>query len=126
MIKKLEDYSDEEWEAVCTRCGKCCLLKLEDEDSGDIYYTDIVCKYFDADKGACTVYDQRCELVPNCLKLTKENVDKISWMPDSCAYRRLFEHRPPAEHTTIKGRCVSETEVSEDELEDHIVDWDDL
>ena len=92
MKKKLEYYSETEWENICTNCGKCCLIKLQDEDSGDIYYTN----------------------------------DKIAWMPDSCAYRRLFENRPPVQKTTIKGRCISEKLVPEDELEDHIVDWDDL
>lgn len=126
MKKKLEDYSETEWENICTNCGKCCLIKLQDEDSGDIYYTNVVCQYFDSEKCLCTVYDRRCELVPECIRLTKDNVDKISWMPDSCAYRRLFENRPPTQKTTIKGRCISEKLVPEDELEDHIVDWDDL
>lgn len=126
MKKKLQDYTEEEWESICTRCGKCCLLKLQDEDSGDIYYTDIVCRYFDSENCLCTVYDHRCELVPECIKLTKNNVDKISWMPESCAYRRLFENRPPAPHTTVRGRCISEKLVPEEEWEDHIVDWEDL
>lgn len=126
MAKALKDYTPQEWENICTRCGKCCLLKLQDEDSGEIYYTDVVCRYFDSQTCSCTVYDHRCQLVPECIKLTPDNVDKISWMPDSCAYRRLLEHRPPAPHTTIKGRCISETLVEEADLEDHIVDWDDL
>lgn len=126
MIKKLQDYSEDEWEAVCTNCGKCCLLKLQDEDSDEIYYTNLVCQYFDIDKCCCKVYEQRCSLVPECLKLNKDNVDKISWMPDSCAYRRLFENRPPAPFHSIKGRCICETDVKEDEIEDHIVDWEDL
>ena len=58
--------------------------------------------------------------------ILKDNIKNISWMPDSCAYRRLAEGREPAPFSSIKGRCISETEVSENELEDHIVDWDDL
>ena len=126
MKKKLEDYSETEWENICTTCGKCCLIKLQDEARRDIYYTNVVCQYLDSEICLCTVYDRRCELVPECIKLTKDNVDKIAWMPDSCAYRRLFENRPPVQKTTIKGRCISEKLVPEDELEDHIVDWDDL
>lgn len=126
MKKKLENITDDEWESICTHCGKCCLLKLENADSGEIFYTDVVCKYFDSENCLCTVYENRCELVPECLKLTKDNVDKINWMPDSCAYRRVVEHRPPAKRQTIKGRCISEEKVPEDELEDHIVDWEDL
>lgn len=94
MPKKLENMTEEEWEAVCNRCGKCCLIKLQDEDSGEIYYTDVVCKYFDFDTCECTQYQNRCTLVPECLKLTKDNVGKIGWMPKSCAYRCLIEGRP--------------------------------
>lgn len=126
MKKKLEDYTEEEWEQICAHCGKCCLIKLQDEDSGEIYYTDVVCQYFDNENCLCRVYKQRCELVPECIKLTKDNIDKISWMPDTCAYRRLVENRPQAKKTTIKNRCISEKLVKEEELEDHIVDWEDL
>lgn len=75
---------------------------------------------------ACSVYEKRCELVPSCLKLSPGNVDKLKWMPKTCAYRELFEQSPSPVHTTIKGRVVSEQDVPEDELEDHIVDWEDL
>ncbi len=131
--KKLTDFTEDEWEAVCMNCGKCCLLKLEDEDSGKIFYTDVVCRYFDRNSCRCTRYRERCTLVPACLKLTKENVDKISWMPQTCAYRYLAEGKGlPAWHPllnngrisdeyTIKDRCIPETEVKEDELEDHII-----
>lgn len=122
-MKKL---TEAEWENICRHCGKCCLIKLEDEDSGEVYYTDVVCRYFDEEKMCCSVYDKRCELVPTCLKLDKNNVDKLSWMPKTCAYRELFEKRDTAVRTTIKGRVVSESEVDDDELEDHIVEWEDL
>jgi len=122
----MKKYSQAEWENICRRCGKCCLIKLEDADSGDVYYTNVVCRYFDEEKMCCSVYDKRCELVPTCLKLSEENVDKLSWMPKTCAYRELFENNTSATHTTIKGRVIRETDVSEDELEDHIVDWGDL
>ncbi len=122
----MKKYSQTEWENICRRCGKCCLIKLEDEDSGEVYYTNVVCRYFDEEKMCCSVYDKRCELVPTCLKLSEENVDKLAWMPKTCAYRELFEKKPSAVHTTIKGRVICETDVPEDALEDHIVDWDDL
>lgn len=125
-MKKLEEYTQEEWENICDHCGKCCLIKLQDEESGEIYYTDVICRYFDEEKCLCAVYDRRCELVPECLKLTKDNVKNIAWMPRTCAYRRLFENRPPFLKTTVKGRCVSETMVRQEDLEDHIVDWEDL
>ena len=122
----MQKYSPEEWENICRHCGKCCLIKLEDEDTGDVYYTNIVCRYFDEEKMCCTVYDKRCELVPNCLKLSPDNINKLSWMPKTCAYRELFEKIPQKIKTTIKGRVVPEQSVSEEDLEDHIVDWEDL
>ncbi len=127
MNKKLaQTYTPEAWEKICRRCGKCCLIKLEDEESGDVYYTNVVCRYFDEEKMCCTVYDKRCELVPTCLKLTPENVDKLQWMPKTCAYRELFEKEVSPIKTTIKGRVIRENQVSEEELEDHIVEWEDL
>ncbi len=121
-----KSYTPEAWEKICRHCGKCCLIKLEDEESGEVYYTNVVCRYFDEEKMNCTVYDKRCELVPTCLKLTPENVDKIQWMPKTCAYRELFEKEISPIKTTIKGRVVREDKVREDELEDHIVEWEDL
>ena len=121
----MKKYTKAEWESICRRCGKCCLIKLEDEVTGEVYYTNVVCRYFDEEKMCCSVYDKRCELVPTCLKLSPDNVDKLSWMPKTCAYRELFENKQPVK-TTIKGRVISETEVNDEELEDHIVDWEDL
>lgn len=122
----MKKYTPDEWESICRHCGKCCLIKLEDEDSGEVYYTNVVCQYFDEENMCCSVYDKRCELVPTCLKLSYDNVDKLSWMPKTCAYRELFEKKASAIKTTIKGRVVSEKDISEEELEDHIVDWEDL
>ena len=85
-MKKISDYTEEEWENVCNHCGKCCLIKLQDDDTGDIYYTNVVCKYYDEDKCRCSVYDKRCKLVPECLKLSKNNVQNIEWMPKTCAF----------------------------------------
>lgn len=119
-------YTPEEWESICRRCGKCCLVKLEDEDSGEIYYTNVVCRYFNEEKMECSVYDRRSVVVPECLKLSPENINKIKWMPKTCAYRELFEDGAHAAKTTIKGRVVHEGEISADELEDYIVDWEDL
>jgi len=126
MVKKLSDYTPAEWEAVCNQCGKCCLIKLQDEDTDDIYYTDVVCRYMDIQTCKCTKYQERCALVPTCLKLTPENIDKIEWMPPSCAYRALVDGHSKPTRIPVSGRCISELEVSEDELEDHIIDWPDL
>ncbi len=126
MSKKLQNMTEEEWEAVCNRCGKCCLIKIQDEDTGEIYYTDVVCKYFNFETCECTEYQNRCTLVPECLKLTKDNVGKISWMPKSCAYRCLFEGRPHPKREPVSAFCISENLVGDDELEDHILEREDL
>lgn len=127
MNKKINEYTQEEWENICNHCGKCCLLKLQNEDTGEIYYTDVVCRYYDQERSRCSIYEKRCEIVPECLKLTPENIDKIEWMPQSCAYRCLFEgKKDTGKTTTIKDRCISEDLVKEEELEDHIIDWEDL
>ena len=125
-LKDLEDISEKDWEDICTNCGQCCLIKLQDEDNDDIYYTDVVCQYFNHETCKCNVYTTRCTLVPTCLKLDKNNVDKISWMPKNCAYRCILEDRAIIEGLSIKGKCISELEVPEEELEDHIIDWEEL
>ncbi|MFV0625751.1 MAG: YcgN family cysteine cluster protein [Alphaproteobacteria bacterium] len=136
--KELEDLSEQEWESICNNCGKCCLVKVQDEDDDEIYYTNVVCKYFNHENCSCKEYERRCELVPECLKLTIDNIDKIEWMPKDCAYKTLLETKnlpdwhplltgkPLTNEHSIKGKCICETEVNEEDLEDHIVDEEDL
>lgn len=134
--KRLSELSRDEWESLCDHCGKCCLLKLEDEDTGDVYYTDVACKLVDPETCHCGDYLQREMLVPDCLKLTPGNLEQVSWMPLSCAYRRIMEGRglPDWHHLvcgdkaeihrrdmSIKGRYVDEREVQD--VEEHVVEW---
>lgn len=127
MVLSYKKLSPDEWEKICRRCGRCCLIKLENADTGELYYTNIVCRYYDCENNVCKVYDKRCELVPECLKLTAENVDKLPWMPKVCAYRKLFDESYMEQPLRpLKGQVVSETEVKEDELEDHIIAEDEL
>ena len=127
MARPWNNISDEKWEAICKRCGKCCLYSLQDEDTGEIYHTNVLCQYFDLENSLCTIYDNRCTIKPECLKLTKENVDKLPFMPKSCAYRALFDSSYREKPTpTIKGRVVSEKDINADEIEDYIVEWEDL
>lgn len=137
--KSLNDMTREEWEQICDHCGKCCLHKLEDEDDGTVYYTDVACSLVDSESCHCQDYENRCIRVPDCLQLTIGNLDQIEWMPPSCSYRALKEGRGLAdwhhlitgdEETihqvgkSIKGRFVDESEVSDvDELEEHVVEW---
>lgn len=137
--KGLEELTHEEWESLCDGCGKCCLLKLEDEDTGDIAYTRLHCKLLDSGSCRCSDYENRKELVPDCIILTPQGVADLKWMPKSCAYRRVHEGRglPDWHHLvcgdrerihkeghSIQGRTVSEDSVIEEHHINWIVDWD--
>ena len=134
---KLTDMTAAQWEAVCDGCAKCCLVKLQDEDSGEIVFTDIVCNLLDQQSCRCTHYEERTKLVPDCVKLTKDNLDKIDFMPPSCAYRLLHEGKDlPKWHPlvsgsansvvvagmSVKGRVIAEMAFDGDS-EDRVVDW---
>lgn len=92
--KALSEMSEPEWESLCDRCGKCCLIGLEDEDTGEIYLTDVACKLFDSAACGCSDYSNRAQFVPDCVKLTPDNVPSLSWLPKTCAYRLVHEGRP--------------------------------
>ncbi len=85
--------SDAEWESLCDGCARCCLVKLEDEDSGEIHFTDIGCKLLDAKTCRCTDYKRRRRRVKDCVKLTPEGVRSLTWLPKTCAYRLVAEGR---------------------------------
>jgi uncharacterized cysteine cluster protein YcgN (CxxCxxCC family) len=136
--KRLLEMTEAEWESLCDGCGRCCLVKLEEEDSGEIYPTTVVCHMFDGDTCRCKDYPNRHRRVPDCLKLDATNVPQFSWLPRSCAYRRLAEGRglawwhPLVSGTpdtvvaagiSVKGRTQSEEGIAEDDLGDYIADW---
>nr|WP_199899243.1 YcgN family cysteine cluster protein [Sneathiella glossodoripedis] len=132
----LDEMTLEQWESLCDGCAKCCLLKLEDEDTGEIAYTDVACRQLDIGNCRCANYEQRAILVPDCVTMTPKIVPQLGWMPKTCAYRRLSEGKPlPWWHPLVsgssetvheagisaRGRVVSERKAGD--LEDHIVDW---
>jgi hypothetical protein len=136
--KTLEQMTDAEWESLCDGCARCCLVKLEDADSGEVHYTSLVCDLLDVDRCRCTRYPERHELVPDCIQFTAELAATLSWLPDTCAYRLLAEGLDlPAWHPLVSGRRESVHEagisvrgrvipvrmVPEDEHEDHLIDW---
>jgi uncharacterized cysteine cluster protein YcgN (CxxCxxCC family) len=136
--KTLDEMSQTEWESLCDGCGRCCLHKLEDEDSGDVYYTDVACRLLDTESCRCTNYAARLEHVPDCVVLKPANLEDLSWMPGTCAYRRLSEGRGLADWhpllsgnansvhragISIRGRCVAEKDIEPDDLEDHVIRW---
>jgi len=133
--KSLGEMTRPEWESLCDGCGRCCLNKLEDEDTGKFHYTRAACKLLDLGTCQCTDYKNRAKRVPDCVTLTPMNVPDLGWLPESCAYRRLNEGRGLAWwHPLVSGNPATvqeagisvETEayteegISIDELVDHI------
>jgi uncharacterized cysteine cluster protein YcgN (CxxCxxCC family) len=100
----LHRLSKEEWEALCDGCGKCCLHKVEDEDTGDIYQTNVACKLLDLRSGQCSDYKNRRDYVPDCVRLTAKNARSMSWLPETCAYRLRAHDEPlPSWHYLLTG-----------------------
>lgn len=133
----LSDLTPPEWEALCDGCGKCCLNKLEDEETGEIAYTTVACRLFDGATCRCANYDDRLAHVPECIVLTPDSLpDAVRWLPRTCAYKRrqlgqslprwhyLISGDRGAVHRlkgAIRGRTVSESAVPEDDWEDHLI-----
>lgn len=134
--KTLAQMTTEEWESLCDGCGKCCLIKLEDEDTGELAFTSVVCDLIDLETCRCTRYSERCTLVPDCIDLKQHDFTEYRWMPSTCAYRLLIDGKPlPNWHPLVSGTSVSvkdagvsissyavkESQV--DDPEDHIIEW---
>ncbi len=137
---RLEDLTRAEWEALCDGCGKCCLIKLEDEDTAEVAYTNIACRLLDRDTCRCGNYALRRQLVRGCVVLDRNTIEEaLDWMPHTCAYRLidrgealadwhpLISGDPDSVHragVSLRGRMISEYDVDEDDWPDHIVDED--
>ena len=134
--KTLAEMTPAEWESLCDGCGKCCLHKLEDEDTGEIAHTNVACRLLDIGTCRCSRYAERQRLVPDCVQLDPGNVGALKWMPSTCAYRLLAEGKDlPAWHPlvsgdpdsvhragiSVRGRCIPERKAGD--LFDHIVMW---
>ncbi|MBN2442827.1 MAG: YcgN family cysteine cluster protein [Spirochaetales bacterium] len=132
--KKLDQFTKEEWEALCDHCGKCCLHKIQDDKTEKIYTTYVACTYLEIASCRCTHYENRHELNPDCMELTPDNVKKFHWLPDSCTYRLIEEGKMlPWWHplvsgnplsTLLEGKSVAHIAVSErdvESIENHII-----
>ena len=136
--KTLAAMNAREWEALCDGCGKCCLNKLEDEDTGAVALTRVACRLLDDATCRCAQYDIRKQIVPDCIQLTAATIpEHLYWLPQTCAYRLLYEGQPlydwhpliagdstkmHAEGISVKGITIPEFEVDEDDWEDHIIE----
>jgi uncharacterized cysteine cluster protein YcgN (CxxCxxCC family) len=133
--KPLAALDAAEWEALCDGCGKCCVHKVEDEQTGEIHATNVACRLLDRTSGRCTNYKGRKKYVPDCIRLTFDKIGKLGWLPSTCAYRLRAEGRPlPQWHYLVcgdpeavhrAGMSVRGWTVSEDEAGDfahHLID----
>ncbi len=138
--KTMEQMSGAEWESLCDGCGRCCLNKLQEEGSDKTYFTDVACKLLDCTTARCKDYKHRQKKVKDCVKLTPKSVRRIVWLPPTCAYRLIADGRDlytggirwsratrrpcAAAGVSVIGRVhLTENDVPDDKLEEHIVAW---
>ena len=137
--KPMRDMTRAEWESLCDGCGRCCLNKLMEEGSDRTFYTSVGCRLLDADTCRCTDYKHRAAKVHDCVQLTPRNINRISWLPPTCAYKLIAAGRdlywwhplvsgdPETVHAagvSVRGKvAASEMDVPDDKLEDYLVSW---
>ena len=134
--KTMSEMTPEEWESLCDGCGKCCVHKLEDWDTGEVSYTNVACRLLDLGSCRCGDYPNRKRFVPDCLILSVNAVEEMDWLPETCAYRVVADGKdlawwhplvsgdPETVHQagiSVRGRVISERRAGD--LTDHIVDW---
>ena len=136
--KSLDSMTDEEWESLCDGCGRCCLHKLVNDQTGDVFYTRVACGLLDAESGRCEHYADRLSEVEDCLDVRRMRSAELAWMPNTCAYRRIAEGKSlPNWHpllsgdptsvagagVAVAGRTISEEHADLDNLETEIIEW---
>ena len=132
----LDSLSQLEWEALCDHCGRCCLVKLEDDETDEVFYTNMICHMYDLKQGQCSCYSERKNKVPGCVDVRQYGNEIYTQLPETCAYRLRFFNMPlPERHPIIAGnnklmlennicikyRAISEEGIHENQFEDHIV-----
>ena len=133
----MEEMTTRQWESLCDGCGRCCLEKLEDEDTGEVFYTSVACRHLDIRACHCLVYEKRATLAPECLFLTPEKARAIDWLPATCAYRLLAEGKklqwwhplvsgnPETVHQagiSVRNKIISAGHINPDYLDAYIIE----
>lgn len=134
----LNQLKDPEWEALCDGCGRCCLHKLQDEETDELFYTDVACKLLNLKTCRCSHYENRIQYVPDCMSIREEGNAVYNLLPSSCAYRLRYEGKPlPLWHPlftnstetmnalgiSITGRVISEEVLKDQDIEERIIHW---
>lgn len=135
-IKSLKQMTKYEWESLCDGCGKCCLHKLEDIDTGEVSISNVTCSFLDEETCNCKDYSNREKNVPDCISLDLKNIKKLQWLPETCAYRLIDEgkslynwhHLISGSKSTIHeyGMSVRDYSINESKLnnaEEYILEW---
>ena len=137
--KKLSEFTREEWESLCDRCGKCCLVKLENIDTNKIHYTNISCKLLCTKTANCTNYKNRKKIVKECVVLNQDNIEKLEWMPKTCSYRLINEGKDLTEwhhlitgsiekmvrkNICIRNKVTNEKKIRKNDITNYIYDWE--
>jgi uncharacterized protein len=137
-IKNLLDMNENEWESLCDKCGKCCVIKLEDFDTQEVHYTNVSCKLLCEKSASCMDYENRKSIVPDCIILSPDNLKDLKWMPETCAYKLLNEGKElPYWHpllsgndkdivnsgNSVKNRVTNENKIKVKDLPDYIFNW---
>jgi len=136
--KNLIDMNENEWESLCDKCGKCCVIKLEDFDTQEVHYTNVSCKLLCEKSASCKDYENRKSIVPDCIILSPDNLKDLKWMPETCAYKLLNEGKNlPYWHpllsgndkdivnsgNSVKNRVTNENKIKIKDLPDYIFNW---
>ena len=136
--KNLIDMNENEWESLCDKCGKCCVIKLEDFDTQQVHYTNVSCKLLCEKSASCKDYENRKSIIPDCITLSPDNLKDLKWMPETCAYKLLNEGKNlPYWHpllsgndkeivksgNSVKNRVTNENEIKIKNLPDYIFNW---
>ena len=134
----LSEMTRTQWESLCDGCGRCCLHKIEDEDTNEIYFTDVACRYLDEETCQCPHYKTRQSKVPDCLTIYPNWGKKFLWLPTTCAYRLLSENKPLFDWhplisgdvnsvhlagISVRGRTYRDDEIPQEEVYKHVINW---